>query len=69
MLKGFKEWLSQPLSQQSPQVAGDLEDNQSNSDRAFGITGAKAKNFTKNVAADVSYVKPEKLYGKKRRRR
>ena len=69
MFKGFREFMSQPLSQLSPQGAGDLRDNQSNSDYDFGRTGARSKNFARSVPAESSGLNPEKKYGRKRPKR
>lgn len=65
MFAKFNEWLSQRLSQEQPHGAGDLDDNQSNSDRAFGKSGVVSKNTTKSISADISKFNPEKMYGKK----
>lgn len=66
MLKTFREYLSDRLSQDQPPSAGDLQDNGSNSDRNFGRSGARSKNVSKSVPETISSLNPDKLFGKKR---
>jgi len=65
MLPGFKQWLEELLSKDSPSSAGDLDDSQSNSDRAFGRSGAKSKNFAPGKPENITIRNPEKMFGKK----
>lgn len=66
MIRTFHEYLSDRLSKDQPQSAGDLEDNQSNADRNFGRSGARSKNVAKSVPETISGLNPDKLFGKKR---
>jgi hypothetical protein len=53
----FGEWLNQA----SPEGGGEIWDNRSNADRAFGRTGARSKNVTQDKV-DGFRVDAEKLY-------
>ncbi len=57
MRLSFKEWL---LS--TPDGAGEIWDNKSNTDRDFGRTGAKSKNVGDGITPDVGNFDPDKLY-------
>lgn len=64
MMPGFKDWLAEqlsaPLSQLPPAGAGDLSDNQSNSDYAFGV---RSKNFGPSMPERKSGLNPRRKYG------
>jgi hypothetical protein len=53
----FKEWLSKD----SPQGAGEIWDNRSNSDMGFGKNGVKSKNVTPEKSIKSNF-DPEKLF-------
>lgn len=55
----FKEWLSKT----APEGAGEIWDNRSNADVAFGRTGAKSKNVTADTKTDqISDFDPDKMF-------
>jgi len=61
---GFKKWLESLLT--SP--AGDLV-SQGNAGRDFGRSGAKSKNITSEAKPEKATFDPDKMFGKKRRKR
>lgn len=58
MFGSFKEWLSKT----APEGAGEIWDNRSNADVAFGRTGAKSKNVSSDKMDQTSNFNPEKMF-------